>query len=256
MNSETSMPRLSRTLLTGAWLLLAGLAQAAEVKVAVAANFSAPMREIAAAFERDTGHKAVLSLGATGTFYTQIRNGAPFEVLLAADDRTPAKLASEGLALAHTRFSYATGRLVLWSAQPGLVDANGAVLRSSGIERLAIADPKLAPYGQAAIDVLTRLGLLAALQPRLVQGKSIAQAHQFAASGNATLGFVALSQVQRDGLIRQGSAWIVPADLHAPLRQDAILLLPGKDKAAASALLAYLRSDTARRIAAGYGYGF
>lgn len=250
------MPRLSRTLLGGAFWLLAGLAQAGEVLVAVAANFSAPMREIAAAFERDTGHKAVLSFGATGAFYTQIRNGAPFEVLLAADDRTPAKLAAEGLALAPTRFSYATGRLVLWSAQPGLVDANGAVLRGSGIERLAIADPKLAPYGQAAIDVLAKLGLLAALQPRLVQGKSIAQAHQFVASGGAPLGFVALSQVQQDGVIRQGSAWVVPADLHAPLRQDAILLLPGKDKAAASALLAYLRSDSARRIAAGYGYGF
>lgn len=250
------MKRLSRTFLGSALLLLAGLAHADEVLVAVAANFSAPMREIAAAFERDTGHKAVLSFGATGAFYTQIRNGAPFEVLLAADDRTPAKLATEGLALERTRFSYATGRLVLWSTQAGLVDAGGTVLRNGRIDRLAIADPKLAPYGQAAIDVLAKLGLLDAWQPRLVQGKSITQAHQFVASGGAPLGFVALSQVQKDGVISQGSAWIVPTDLHAPLRQDAILLLPGKDKAAASALLAYLRGDAARRIAARYGYGF
>lgn len=250
------MQRLSRTLLGSVLWLLSSWALAAEVKVAVAANFGAPMREIAAAFERDTGHKAVLSLGSTGSFYAQIRNGAPFELLLAADDTTPARLATEGLALERSRFSYATGRLALWSAQPGLVDGAGAVLRSDGIERLAIANPKLAPYGQAAIETLRKLGLYERLATRLVQGENIAQTHQFVASGSAPLGFVALSQVQRGGRIEQGSAWLVPAELHEPIRQDAILLLPGKDRPAASALLDYLRSEPARRLMSGYGYGY
>jgi molybdate transport system substrate-binding protein len=254
MNSEATMQQLSRTFLAGAFLLLAGLAQAAEVKVAVAANFAAPMREIATAFERDTGHKAVLSLGSTGSFYAQIRNGAPFEVLLAADDTTPAKLAAEGLAIESTRFTYSTGRLVLWSAQAGLVDAKGAVLRSGTFDRLAIANPKLAPYGLAAIETLGKLGLRDSVSAKLVQGENIAQAYQFVASGSAVLGFVALSQVQKDGVITQGSAWIVPTEMHQPIRQDAILLLPGKDSAAASALLAYLRSEPVRRLIIGYGY--
>jgi molybdate transport system substrate-binding protein len=233
---------------------LSGLGRAAEVSVAVAANFTAPMRKIAAAFEQDTGHKALLAFGATGKFYAQIRNGAPFQVLLAADDETPARLEKEGAAVAGSRFTYATGRLVLWSAQPGLVDRQGEVLRHGGAERIAVADPKLAPYGAAAVEALGKLGLLTALQPRFVQGENIAQTYQFVVSGNAAMGFVAQSQVMEDGRISRGSAWPVPAELHAPIRQDAVQLQAGRDQPAASALLNYLRSDKARAIIRAYGY--
>ncbi|MDB5870389.1 MAG: Molybdenum transporter, periplasmic molybdenum-binding protein ModA [Polaromonas sp.] len=234
-----------------------GLAQAAEVSVAVAANFTAPMQKIAAAFERDTGHKALLAFGATGKFYAQIRNGAPFELLLAADGETPARLEKEGLGVPGTRFAYATGRLVLWSAQPGLVDGKGEVLQSSvSAGHIALADPKLAPYGAAAVQTLAALGLLPSLQPRFVQGESIAQAYQFVATGNAPMGFVALSQVMLDGRIAKGSAWIVPAHLHAPLHQEAVVLNPGKDQPAALALASYLRGEKARAIIRSYGYEF
>lgn len=235
-------------------LCAATLAQAGEVAVAVAANFAAPMQKIAAAFEQDTGHKAVLALGSTGRFYAQIRNGAPFQVLLSADDETPARLEREGSGVAGTRFTYAIGRLVLWSRQPGVVDAQGEVLKTGRFQHLAVADPKLAPYGAAALEVLRALGLLQTLTPRFVQGENIAQTYQFVASGNADLGFVALSQVFADGAIAQGSGWIVPAKLHEPLRQDALLLTTGKDNPAATALLAYLRTDKARAIIRGYGY--
>ena len=233
-----------------------GTARAAEVTVAVAANFSVPMRRIAAAFEADTGHKATLAFGSTGRFYAQIRNGAPFDLLLAADDETPARLEREGAGVAGSRFTYATGQLVLWSRQPGVVDERGEVLRSGRFERLALADPKLAPYGRAAVQTLASLGLLDALRPTFVQGESIAQAHQFVASGNATLGFVALSQVMADGRIGEGSAWRVPAGLHEPIRQDALLLVRGRDNPAATGLLQYLRGDKARTIILGHGYTF
>lgn len=229
---------------------------AAEVQVAVAANFTMPMQKIAAAFEADTGHKALLSFGSTGMFYAQIRNGAPFQLLLAADDETPARLEKEGAAVAGTRFTYATGRLVLWSAQPGVVDDKGEVLRKPGTDRIAVANPKLAPYGAATVQALQALGLLASLRPRFVQGENIAQAFQFAASGNAPMGFVALSQVMVDGRITKGSAWVVPAILHAPLRQDAVLLAAGRDNAAAAALVAYLKGDKARAVIRSFGYEF
>jgi molybdate transport system substrate-binding protein len=234
--------------------MLAVRVQAAEVRVAVAANFALPMQKIAAAFERDTGHRALLAFGSTGRFHTQIRNGAPFHVLLAADAQTPALLEQERLAVPGSRFTYAAGRLVLWSATPGLVDERGDVLRKPGQGKIAIADPKLAPYGAAALEVIRRLGLQASLQPRLVQGDSIGQAYQFVRTGNAPLGFVALSQVMADGRIADGSAWIVPQALHAPIRQDAVLLVAGKDNPAAAALLAYLRGDAARAIVVAHGY--
>jgi molybdate transport system substrate-binding protein len=233
---------------------LAGTASAEDVQVAVAANFTAPMQAIAAAFEKDTGHKALLAFGSTGKFYAQIRNGAPFQVLLAADDETPAKLEGEGMAVAGTRFTYAIGQLALWSAQAGKVDSRGDVLKKGGYAHLAIANPKLAPYGAAAIEVLKNLGLLETVQPRFVQGENIAQTYQFVASGNAELGFVALSQITKDGKLTQGSAWIVPANLHAPIRQDAALLATGRGNAAASALMAYLRSDKAKAVIRAYGY--
>ena len=227
-------------------------AQAGEVQVAVAANFAAPMEKLAPMFALETGHNAVLSFGSTGKFYAQIRNGAPFEVLLAADDETPAKLEREGQGAG--RFTYAVGRLALWSRQAGVVDADGAVLKGGRFDKLAVADPKLAPYGAAAIEAMTKLGLLESLRPKFVQGENISQAYQFAATGNAALGFVALSQIWADGKLKEGSAWVVPATMHAPIRQDAIVLVKGKDSAAAKALEQYLRSDKAKAVIRSFGY--
>lgn len=249
-------PLTRHFLLAGFALSVLQAAHADTVSVAVAANFTAPMQKIAAAFEADTGHKAELSFGATGKFYAQITNGAPFQILLSADDTTPAKLEKDGKAVTQTRFTYAIGTLVLWSAQPGYVDAQGQILQTGDFKHLALANPKLAPYGLAATQAMDKLGLTAKLQPRWVQGENIAQTYQFVATGNAQLGFVALSQVMVDGKIAQGSAWQVPAQLHEPIRQDAALLLPGKDSAAAAALLKYLRGDKARAIIQAYGYSF
>ena len=246
-----------RGLLAGALLLAAGAAAAAEVRVAVAANFAAPMKAIAAQFEQASGHRAVVSLGATGAFYAQIRHGAPFEVLLAADAATPARLVADGAADAASRFTYAVGRLVLWSADAARVDAQGTALRAPRAgERLAVANPRLAPYGAAALQALERLGVAALWRDHLVQGENIAQAHQFVASGNAALGFVALSQVAAPGGgFAAGSGWRVPESLHDPIRQDAVLLARGRANPAAAALLQYLRSDAARRVIAAHGYG-
>ena len=232
----------------------AGTARAETVRMAVAANFAAPLQRIAAEFEKDTGHRALVSVGATGKFYAQISQGAPFDVFLSADDETPARLVAEGAAVAGSRFTYAVGRLVLWSARPGFVDEQGAVLKGAGFRHLALANPKTAPYGAAAIEVLKGLGLLEALSPKFVQGENIAQAHQFVASGNADLGFVALSQVWKDGRVSDGTAWRVPAALHAPIRQDAVLLTSARDNAAALALLRYLRGEKARAVIASHGY--
>jgi molybdate transport system substrate-binding protein len=243
-----------RLMLAAASTLFLVAAQAGEVRVAVAANFTAPMQKIAQAFEQDTGHKAQLAFGATGKFYAQIKNGAPFAVLLAADDETPARLEKEGLAVAGARFTYATGRLALWSKTPNLVDDKGEVLRSNRFEKLAIADPKLAPYGVAAMEVIQHLGVQANVVPKLVQGESIGQTYQFVSTENAQLGFVALSQISFDGRISQGSAWVVPQSMHTPLKQDAVLLNAGKDNAAAVALLKYLQADKAIAIVRSYGY--
>jgi molybdate transport system substrate-binding protein len=244
---------LSLTLLCLATTL--SVARADEVSVAVAANFSAPMARIAAAFLQDTGHKAVLSFGSTGKFYAQIKNGAPFQILLAADQETPARLEQEGQALAGSRFTYATGRLVLWSRQSGLVDDQGEVLRKGAFEKIAIADPKLAPYGAAAVAVMDKLGVRQALLAKTLQGENIGTAYQWVSTGNAALGFVALSQVMLEGQMVQGSAWIIPASLHAPLRQDAVALPASRDKPAAAALLAYLKGDKAKAIMGTFGYG-
>ncbi|WP_286999513.1 MULTISPECIES: molybdate ABC transporter substrate-binding protein [Comamonas] len=234
----------------------AGAAHADTISVAVASNFTAPMQKIAAEFAKDTGHKAVLSFGATGKFYAQINHGAPFGVLLAADDTTPAKIASEGKGVAASRFTYAVGKLVLWSKQDGYVDAQGAVLKTGKFQHVAIANPKLAPYGLAAEQTLTQLGLLEQIKPKFVQGENIGQTYQFAATGNAELGFVALSQVMEDGKIKSGSAWLVPEAMHDPIRQDAIILNNAKDNAAAKALMDYLQGDKARAIISAYGYAF
>lgn len=248
------MERWTLGLLVSTCLAALAQAQAAEFSVAVAANFTAPMQKIAAAFEQDTGHKAILAFGSTGKFYAQIKNGAPFQVLLSADDETPARLEREGLGVGGSRFTYAIGRLVLWSRQPGLVDDKGDVLRRGRFERIALADPKLAPYGAAAVEVLNGLGVMSALAPKLVQGENIAQTFQFVATGNAELGFVALSQVFAEGKLTQGSGWAVPATLHAPIRQDAVVLNSGRDNAAVAALTVYLRNEKARAIIRSFGY--
>jgi molybdate transport system substrate-binding protein len=237
-----------------ATLLFASAAQAAEVKVAVAANFAQTLKDIAVEFEKDTGHKISISQGASGKFYAQISNGAPFEVFLSADDETPTKLVREGKAIAGSQFTYAIGRLVLWSPDATLVDQEASVLKSEKFRHLAIANAKVAPYGMAAVQTMQKLGLLTKLEPRVVQGESIAQAFQFVSSGNAQLGFVALSQVWENGQLKSGSAWIVPEAMHEPLHQDAVLLNPGKEVPAANSLLNYLKSDKARKIMERYGY--
>jgi molybdate transport system substrate-binding protein len=229
-------------------------AHAGDVQVAVASNFTAPMQQLASAFARDTGHKAVLAFGATGKFYAQVRNGAPFEVLLAADDETPARLEKDGLTVPGSRFTYATGRLVLWSVKEGYVDAQGKVLQGAGFAHLAVANPRTAPYGAAAVEVLHKLNLYERLQPKIVQGENISQAYQFASTGNAELGFVALSQVARDGRFTSGSGWIVPASMHSPIRQDAVILAKGGANPAARALAGYLKSDKAKTIIRSFGY--
>ncbi|CAM3126237.1 molybdate ABC transporter substrate-binding protein [Pseudomonas floridensis] len=247
-----------RAFLTSSVLMLAAsgapCALADEVQVAVAANFTAPVQAIAKDFERDTGHKLVAAFGATGQIYTQIKNGAPFEVFLSADDTTPAKLEQEGDTVKGSRFTYAVGTLALWSAQPGYVDAKGDVLKGDQYQHLSIANPKTAPYGLAATQVLDRLQLTDATRSRIVEGQSITQAYQFVSTGNAELGFVALSQIYKDGKLTSGSAWIVPAALHDPIRQDAVILNKGKDSAAAKALVEYLKGPQAAAIIRSFGY--
>jgi len=233
----------------------AAAARAGEVSVAVAANFAVPLERIAAGFTAATGHSVKASPGATGKLHSQILAGAPFEVLLAADDQTPQKLVASGHAVAGTPITYAVGRLVLWSAQPGLVDDQGAVLASGRFNKLAIANPGVAPYGAAALQVLRARGLDARLAPRIVTAQSIGQAFQFVATGNAEIGFVALSQVAAPGQPARGSRWLVPQDLHAEIRQDAVLLKAGARNPAAVALLAYLKSPAARDIVESFGYG-
>lgn len=224
-----------------------------EVQVAVAANFGPPMARIATAFEQATGHRVLVSVGSTGRFYAQVRNGAPFQLLLAADAVVPAKLEAEGHSVPGSRWTYAIGRLVLWSAQSGLkIDGPAAFDAIPG--RVAVADPRLAPYGAAAYEAMERLGLLGRLRSRLVQGESIAQAYQFVASGNATLGWVARAQVTEQGKLARGSGWLLPANLHRPIQQDALLLRRGQDSPAAQALLAFLRSEAARAIIRDHGY--
>lgn len=248
---KSALPRLLLIALPG----LAGAAHADEVRVAVAANFAAPMQKIAAQFEKDSGHRMVVSVGSTGKFYAQIVNGAPFEILLAADDETPGRLAREGHGQKESQFTYAVGKLVLWSPKAGVVDAQAHILRQGRFDRLAVADARLAPYGAAAVQTLTRLGLLETLRPKMVTGENIGQTYQFVATGNATLGFVAFSQIIKDGQ-STGSWWEVPANFHDPIRQDAIILKPGAGKPAVQAFAQYLKGDKARATIKEFGYSF
>ncbi|MEJ5039320.1 MULTISPECIES: molybdate ABC transporter substrate-binding protein [Pseudomonas] len=245
-------PRFALTAVFG--LLTLNSAWADEVQVAVAANFTAPIQAIAKDFEKDTGHKLVASFGATGQFYAQIKNGAPFEVFLSADDTTPEKLENEGETVKGSRFTYAIGTLALWSPKAGYVDDKGEVLKKNDYKHLSIANPKAAPYGLAATQVLAKLNLTEATKGKLVEGQNITQAFQFVSTGNAELGFVALSQIYKDGKVSNGSAWIVPANLHDPIKQDAVILNKGKDNAAAKALVDYLKGPKAAEVIKSYGY--
>ena len=234
--------------------LLSSAMAAAEVKVAVAANFAAPMKDIAAAFEAQTGHKVALTPGATGKFYAQITNGAPFDLFVSGDDETPARLEKVGKTVPGTRFTYAIGRLVLWSPKESVVAEGGEVLKSGNFRFLSIANPKVAPYGIAAMQTMQKMGVLTKIEPKLVQGENIAQAHQFVVTGNAELGFVALSQVWQNGKLTSGSGWVVPETFHEPLRQDAVLLDTGSRSEGARALLNFMKSDKAKEIMTAYGY--
>lgn len=235
--------------------LLAALpAFADEVQVAVAANFTGPMQVIAPIFERDTGHKLSLSFGATGKFYAQINNGAPFQVLLSADDETPARLVREGKGVAGSNFTYAIGKLVLWSAKEGYVDDKGEILKKGGFKHIAIANPKAAPYGAAAMQTLAKLGVADSIKPLVVQGENISQTQQFVSTGAAELGFVAYSQVIRNDKVGSGSGWVVPEKFYDPIRQDAVILANGKDKAGVAALMTFLKGDKARAVIRSFGY--
>lgn len=244
--------KLAGLALFGAVLALAATpALAADTQVAVAANFTEPAKAIAVAFKARTGHTATLSFGASGQFYTQIAHGAPYEVFLSADAERPLKAEKEGLGVPGARFTYAVGRLVLYSKTPGLVDAKGAVLGSDRFEKLAIADPTAAPYGEAAVETMRKLKVYDALAPKIVKGASIAQAYQYVATGNAELGFVALSQVIDEP---GGSRWLVPAADHAQIQQQAVLLRTGEKNPAAKAFMSFLKSPAAVAIIKRYGY--
>ena len=250
------MPRFGRRL--AAFALAAVLAAggalpaaAADTQVAVAANFTEPAKAIASAFALATGHHAVLSFGASGAFYTQIVHGAPFDVLLSADPERPIRLEQEGRAVRGSRFTYAVGRLVLYSTIPDLVQDGGPVLKTGRFQKLSIADPAAAPYGAAAIQTLRKLGVYEAVKPKIVQGASIAQAYQFVATGAAELGFVALSQVvDQTG----GSRWVVPTADHVAIDQQAVLLTAGAKNPAAASFITFLKSPAAVAIIRRYGY--
>jgi molybdate transport system substrate-binding protein len=234
-------------------LLVPGMAHGAQVTVAAAANFTDATRDLVPLFEEATGHTARVSYGSTGKLYAQIANGAPFDVFLAADGARPERAEKEGLAVPGTRFTYARGRLVLFSTTPGLFQDGEAYLREGDFTRAAIANPKTAPYGLAAQQVLEHLGLWEEIQARVVRGNSISQAFQFVATGNAEVGFVALSQVQA-WASGAGSQWIIPQAYYAPIDQQALLLQRGADNAAARAFLEFLRGPQAREVILGYGY--
>ena len=226
--------------------------RAAEVKVAVAANFTDAVKEIGALFEKASGHTAVFSFGPTGGLYNQITQAAPFEVFLSADQATPAKAIKEGHAVEGTAFTYATGKLVLFSKTDGLT-LGEAALKDGKFTRIAIANPKTAPYGAAAVEVMEKLGVYKALEGKIVQGNNIAQTFQFVDTANAEIGFVAFAQV---ALKPGGSRWVVPASMYKTIAQDAVLLKTGANNDAAKAFLAFLKGPEARKVIEKYGYGF
>lgn len=242
----------ARGLLTFALTTHIAIVCAEDVKIAVAANFTAAIKKLTPLFEQKTGNKLIASFGATGQLYAQINNGAPFDVLLAADDSTPKKLISEGKAIDSSYFVYARGRLALWSGTPGYVDDQGAILKSDSFSKIAIANPKTAPYGQATIEALSALKLLDQLQSKFVTGENIAQTQQFVSSGNVPLGFIALAQVKALPAAERGSYWVVPVELHQPIKQGAVLLKT--QNTAAESFLVFLKSPEAIAIIRDLGY--
>jgi molybdate transport system substrate-binding protein len=251
------MPLARRFLPLLAGLLAAsmpGHAPAAQAQIAVAANFAAPIKAVAERLTQTTGHTLQITLGSTGKLYAQIKNGAPFDVFLAANTEAPERLEAEGLATAGSRFTYATGKLVLWSSRTDRVDPAGAVLQQKNLGKVAYANPKTAPYGAAALQVMETLGLSASLTPHLVMGESIGQTYTFVYSGNADVGFVALSQVLENGTLKGGSMWQPPQNLYAPIQQEAVLLLHGADNPAAQALMKLLKTPEAKALIQSYGY--
>ncbi len=230
--------------------LVAGNASAAQTNVAVAANFTEAAKEIAAAFQQKTGHEAVLSFGSSGQFYTQITQDAPFQIFLSADNERPKKLVDDGLGVPETRFTYAVGKLVLWSKTPDLVKG-GETLKAASFAKLSICNPVAAPYGAAAVEAMKSLKVYDALQPKFVEGANITQAFQFVQTGNAELGFVALSQLTGND---SGSRWLVPQTLYTPILQDAVLLKKGASNEAATAFITFLKGPEARAIIEKYGY--
>ncbi len=249
--------KLNQLAVAGALFLgaMANMAHAGEVNAAVAANFTEPVKQIVELFQKETGHTVKLSFGSSGKFYSQIQNGAPFDVFLAADEKNPGLLEQEGLAVKDSRFVYALGKLVLWSAQPGYVDDKGSVLGKGAYNKLAYADPKLAPYGLAAQETLQKMKLWDKVQAKLVTGESITQTYQFAATGNAELAFIALSQITKDGKVSEGSWWLVPGEMYNPIKQGAVQLSAAKDPAAAKAFMAFLKSEKALAVIRSFGYG-
>jgi molybdate transport system substrate-binding protein len=225
--------------------------RAEETTIAVAANFTSAAKRLGAAFEASSGHRVVFSFGSTGQLYAQIAHGAPFDAFLAADEARPERAVADDLGVEGTRFTYAIGVLVLWSADPDRIDGTPAVLSDPTLRHVAIANPATAPYGAAAIETMRALGVLEGLESRLVAGKSISQTYQFVATGNAPVGFIAASQVKVDDT---GSHWAVPEDMHGPLRQDAVLLEHGRDNEAAKAFLEFLRGAEAVKMIEELGY--
>jgi len=245
---------LKKIFFTSAGFALSISCLADQAQIAVAANFAEPIKAIAAMLEKTTGHTLQVTLGATGKLYAQIKNGAPFDVLLAANTAIPAALEKDGLTKPGSRVTYATGKLVLWSADATKVDANGDILKKGEFRKLAYAAPKIAPYGAAAVQVMDKLGLQAALAPKLVQGESIGQTYSFVFTGNAELGFVALSQVLEGGKLKSGSMWEIPQALYQPIQQDAVILKRGAGNAAAQALMKLLKSPNIKDLIGSYGY--
>lgn len=229
-------------------------AGAGEVRIAVASNFTLPMNEIISRFETQSGHQVSVSFGSSGSIYAQLINGAPFDAFFSADQSKPIALESAGLSLAGSRFTYAIGRLVLWSSISNLDLEDAAPIRQGTYERLALANPRLAPYGAAALEVLDNFGISESSRARWIQGENIAQTFQFVSSGNADLGFVALSQVTGNGSMRSGSFWLVPQDLYTPIRQDAVLLKSAAQNSAALEFMNFVRSPEISDIMQAYGY--
>lgn len=236
--------------------LMASPVQAGEVSVALASNFVAPMERLVPLFQKESGHTVKVTPGASGKLYAQIKKGAAFDVFLSADEELPRRMMQEGTAVTGSRFIYATGRLVLWSAQPGFVDDKGLVLNRGNFSLLAIPNPVNSPYGVAAKETLTKLTMWNAMQRKLDKGDDVIETYRFAATERTELALVPLSQVMRDGKVSSGSWWLVPPEMHNPIRQSAVLLTAAKDPAAAKAFLVFLKSEKAVKVMRGFGYEF